>query len=74
MSRAVSHANEPLTFLRLPEVVKRTGLSKTEIYRRIEEGSFPKQRKKGPRLVFWLNGEILKWQLDILGDDGADIL
>jgi prophage regulatory protein len=32
---------KPIRFLRLPEVKRRTGLAKTAIYERIEEGAFP---------------------------------
>jgi predicted DNA-binding transcriptional regulator AlpA len=32
---------EPFRFLRLPEVVARTGLARSSIYRRIGEGTFP---------------------------------
>lgn len=45
-------------FLRLPEVIKRTGLSKTEIYRRIAIGQFPKQVKLSRRVVVWPTAEI----------------
>jgi predicted DNA-binding transcriptional regulator AlpA len=33
--------NEPFRFVRLPEVLSRTGLSRSTVYRRIQEGSFP---------------------------------
>ena len=37
--------------LRLPQVKASTGLSKSSIYARIAEGTFPKQIPLGPRLV-----------------------
>jgi len=37
--------------LRLPQVKAATGLSKSSIYARIAEGTFPKQIPLGPRLV-----------------------
>jgi prophage regulatory protein len=39
--------------LRLPSVQAQTALSKTEIYRRIKAGSFPKPIKLGARAVAW---------------------
>ncbi|MCP9851015.1 AlpA family transcriptional regulator [Cyanobium sp. Morenito 9A2] len=48
-------------FLRLPLVKSVTGLSKSTIYARIAEGSFPKQISLGPRLVVWLESDIHKW-------------
>ena len=48
-------------FLRLPQVKQTTGLSKSTIYARIAEGTFPKQIPLGPRLVVWVESDIQKW-------------
>ena len=47
--------------LRLPEVKATTGLSKSTIYARIAEGTFPKQISLGPRLVVWVESDIQNW-------------
>jgi len=47
--------------LRLPKVKSITGLSKSTIYARIAEGTFPKQIPIGPRLVVWVESEIQNW-------------
>jgi prophage regulatory protein len=47
--------------LRLPEVKSTTGLSKSSIYARISEGTFPKQIPLGTRLVVWVEADIRKW-------------
>jgi prophage regulatory protein len=47
--------------LRLPEVKATTGLSKSSIYARIAEGTFPKQIPLGPRLVVWVESDIQNW-------------
>jgi len=47
--------------LRLPQVKDLTGLSKSTIYARITEGSFPKQIPLGPRLVVWIESDIQNW-------------
>lgn len=47
--------------LRLPQVKASTGLSKSSIYTRILEGTFPKQIPLGPRLVVWVEADIQKW-------------
>ena len=47
--------------LRLPEVKATTGLSKSSIYSRISEGTFPKQIALGPRLVVWVESDIQNW-------------
>jgi len=48
-------------FLRLPQVKQTTGLSKSTIYSRIAEGTFPKQIPIGPRLVVWVESDIQNW-------------
>jgi prophage regulatory protein len=47
--------------LRLPQVKASTGLSKSSIYARISEGTFPKQISLGPRLVVWVESDIQNW-------------
>jgi prophage regulatory protein len=47
--------------LRLPQVKTITGLSKSTIYARIAEGTFPKQIPLGPRLVVWVESDIQNW-------------
>ena len=49
------------TVLRLPEVKARTGLSRSTIYFRIAQGSFPKPISLGGRAVGWLEAEIQEW-------------
>ncbi len=53
--------NASHSFLRLPQVKSATGLSKSTIYARIAEGTFPKQIALGPRLVVWVESDIQKW-------------
>jgi prophage regulatory protein len=50
-----------LKLLRLSNVKSVTGLSKSTIYARIAEGTFPKQIPLGPRLVVWVESDIQKW-------------
>ena len=49
------------TILRLPNVKARTGLSRSTIYLRISEGSFPKPISLGERAVGWLESDIQDW-------------
>jgi prophage regulatory protein len=49
------------TILRLPSVKARTGLSRSTIYQRIKEGSFPRPVNLGARAVGWLESEIEEW-------------
>jgi prophage regulatory protein len=47
--------------LRLPAVKTRTGLSRSTIYLRIAEGSFPKPVSLGGRAVGWIEAEVNDW-------------
>ena len=46
---------------RLPTVVAQTGLSKSEIYRRIKVGTFPRPLKLGARAIAWCASDIEVW-------------
>ena len=52
---------EKLSILRRKQVEKRTGLSRSTIYLRIQEGTFPRPVSLGPRAVGWLENEIEAW-------------
>jgi len=50
-----------LSFLRLPAVKNRTGLSRSTIYLRIADGTFPKPVNLGGRAVGWVESEVDDW-------------
>lgn len=47
--------------LRYAEVLRRTGLSRTTIWRKIRAGDFPAPIQLGPNSVGWLDEEIDTW-------------
>ena len=49
------------TICRLPEVMARTGLSRSTIYEMIRKRRFPAQINLGPRAVGWVESEIVEW-------------
>ncbi len=49
------------SFLRLPQVVARTGLSRSTIYARIAAGTFPRQIPLGERSSAWISSEVDQW-------------
>ena len=49
------------TILRLPAVKATTGLSRSTIYLRIAEGTFPKPVSLGARAVGWIEAEVQQW-------------
>jgi len=50
-----------LAILRLPAVKARTGLSRSTIYLRVSEGSFPRPVSLGGRAVGWVEADIQGW-------------
>ena len=52
---------ESISIIRLPVVQQRTGLSRSEIYRREGLGQFPNRVSIGARSVGWVSGEISAW-------------
>ena len=72
MEKLTKTSNGPKhRFIRLPEVMSRTGYGRTSIYRKMEDGSFPKSLKLGgppkdpnefdSRAVAWVEDEINHW-------------
>ena len=57
--------------IRLPEVLSRTGYGRTSIYRKMEEGTFPRSVKLGgpleapnafdSRAIAWIEDEVEQW-------------
>lgn len=54
-------SGQPLVLLRLRDVCRRTGLSRSVIYRRIAAGDFPSPVKLGERASAWPEHEIAAW-------------
>ena len=58
-------------FIRLNEVISRTGYGRTSIYRKMEDGSFPNSLKLGgplkdpnefdSRAIAWIEEEVDQW-------------
>lgn len=54
-------APQPDRILRLPEVSRRVGLSRSAIYRRIPDGGFPAPVDLGGGMVGWRESVINTW-------------
>lgn len=50
-----------LKILRLPEVIKITGRSRSSIYSDISKGCFPSPKKIGPRAIGWVENDVTTW-------------
>lgn len=57
--------------LRLPEVKRRTGLSRTEIYRRCAAGTFPRPVKIGKHASAWPEPEVSQWVANLIAERDA---
>ena len=56
--------SKPKKFLRLIEVMNRTGLRKSSLYLKMNLNEFPKNFKIGKRIVAWSELEIDNWMND----------
>jgi prophage regulatory protein len=54
---------DSVSILRLPQVKALVGLSKSTLYSRIAEGSFPAPISLGGRSVGWIESEVRAWIL-----------
>ena len=60
-------ARGTLVFLRIREVERRTGLSRSTIYKKMAEGTFPRpEAQVGTRGVRWIERDITKWMQSCL--------
>ncbi len=55
---------QPDRIVRLKTVLARTGLSRSTIYRKIAEGTFPAQIKISANGAGWKESEITRWVAD----------
>ena len=53
--------SQPPSLERLPQVKARTGLSRSEIYRKVALGDFPSPIKLGERASAWPEHEVTAW-------------
>ena len=58
---ATASADRPDRILRLPAVLDRTGLSRSTLYRKIQEGTFPRQIALGARSAGWRESAVETW-------------
>jgi prophage regulatory protein len=48
-----SIGGRPMRFIKLKEVMHKTALSRSSVYRKMDEGQFPKSISTGDRSVVW---------------------
>lgn len=67
-----SPASERQQLLRVRDVIDRTRLSRTAIYKRIREGSFPDSIKISQRVVAWRESDINRWIADLVSSSATE--
>ncbi len=66
-AKGITAMREPDRIIRLKTVLARTGLSRSTIYRKIAEGTFPAQLKISSNGTGWHESEISRWIADPVG-------
>ncbi len=51
----------PMRFLKLKEVMEKTALSRSAIYRKMNDGEFPQSVSLGERAIAWVESEVDEW-------------
>jgi prophage regulatory protein len=54
-------ADAPDRILRLKSVLQQTGLSRSTLYRKIQDGTFPRQIKIAARCAGWRQSAVQDW-------------
>lgn len=52
---------DPDRILRLPDVLERTGLSRSTLYRKVSNGTFPRQVHISTRCAGWRESDLKEW-------------
>lgn len=55
-----------MRFLKLKEVMEKTALSRSAIYRKMNEDQFPQSISLGDRAVAWVESEVDEWMEKVL--------
>ncbi|MBY7668015.1 MULTISPECIES: AlpA family transcriptional regulator [Vibrio] len=62
--RTTDIGERPMRFLKLKEVMEKTALSRSAIYRKMSDGEFPQSVSLGDRAVAWVDSEVQDWVID----------
>lgn len=52
-------------FIRMDDLEIKVGLSRSQIYKLIQDEEFPRQLKIGPRISVWKESDIDKWMSEM---------
>ncbi|TLS66503.1 AlpA family phage regulatory protein [Mariprofundus erugo] len=57
-------AHDSMRIIRFPELHRRIGLSRTQIWRLEKEGEFPKSIPLGKNSKGWIEADVIAWLLE----------
>lgn len=60
--------NQPVSILRISDVTRRTGLSRSSIYKAVQEQRFPAPIKLIGKTTGWLESEVSDWVQDRIAE------
>lgn len=66
------HTNPPDRILRLNAVLDRTGLSRSTLYRKMQNGTFPKNVRISTRCAGWRESAVEAWMRNPMFYEAAD--
>lgn len=60
-----------IRLIRRPEVLRRTSLNTSTLYEQMDQGTFPRPTRIGPRAVAWVEDEVDDWISRRVAERGA---
>jgi prophage regulatory protein len=54
--------NQPVRFMRVPEVIRLLGITRNSLYDLIARGEFPRAVKLSYKLAVWPETDVINWQ------------
>ena len=63
-----------IKFLRIGDLQEKIGLSRSQIYKLIADGDFPKQNKIGERISVWEGSKVEEWMVLKINLDVEDLV
>ena len=66
------HTNSPDRILRLNAVLDRTGLSRSTLYRKMQNGTFPKNVRISTRCAGWRESAVEAWMRNPMCYEATD--
>ena len=64
ISKETSMTDHADHILRLPAVLRKTGLSRSTLYRKMDQGTFPRQIKISERCAGWRSSAVDAWLMN----------